>query len=78
MEATDPKDLREAYKHEKDPRIRARMVAVNSVCVKMDVGKTADCLMQCPNRVSHRARRFEEGGIGALRDLPRSGRPPPR
>jgi len=53
------------------------MVAINSVCMEeMDVGKTVDCLMQCPNWVSHWVRRFEEGGIDALRDLPRSGRPP--
>jgi len=76
MEETDPEDLRKAYRKERDPGVRARMVAVNSVCVKMDVGKTADLLMQCPDRVSHRARRSGEGGIGALRDIPRSGRPP--
>jgi len=74
MAETKPEDLKKAYKSEKDPRVRARMVAVNAVCVKTDIGKTADCLMQCPDRVSHRVRRFEEGGIDAIRDLPRGGR----
>ena len=36
----------------------------------------ADSLMQCPNWVLMWVRRFEEGGIDALRDLSKSGRPP--
>jgi len=47
------------------------------VCVKkVDAGDAAGYLMQCPNWVTHWVRRFEEGGIDVLRDLPRSGRPP--
>jgi len=77
MEETDPEELRKAYKREKDPRVRARMAAASMVCVKkVDAGKAADYLMQSPDRVSHRAGRSGEGGIDALRDLPRSGRPP--
>jgi len=34
MEETDPEDLRKAYKREKDPRVGARMAAVNMVRVK--------------------------------------------
>jgi len=33
-------------------------------------------MMQCPKWVTHWVRRFEEGGIDAIRDLPRIGRPP--
>jgi len=35
-----------------------------------------DSLMQCPNGILMWTRRFEEGGIDALRDIPRSGGPP--
>ena len=62
MTTTKPEDLRKAYKKEKDPHVVKRMAAVNMVCVHGDsIQDTADSLMQCPNRVSCRARRFEEG-----------------
>ena len=70
-------DLRNAYRKERDPRVRARMLAAHMVC---NLGKgtreTADSLMQCPDWVSVWVRRYGEGGTDALRDLPRSGRPP--
>jgi len=77
MTETKPEELKEAYKKERDPRVRARMAAVNAVCIlDYSISDTAELLMQSPDRVTHWARRFEEGGIDALRDLPRSGRPP--
>jgi len=43
MAETKPENLRKAYKREKDPKVRARMAAVNMACVKkVDVGKTAN------------------------------------
>ena len=77
MATTTPEDLKKAYRKEKDPRVIKRMAAVNMVCVCGDsIHETADRLMQCPNWVSMWVERFREGGITALRDLPRSGRPP--
>ena len=77
MEQTTPEDLKEAYKSEKDPRVVRRMAAVNMVCMRgKSIRDAADDLMRCPNWVSFWVKRFEEGGIDALRDLPRSGRPP--
>lgn len=77
MPAVTPEDLRKACKKEKDPRVVKRMVAVNMTCNHgQSHQETADMLMQCPNWVSFWVKRFEEGGIDALRDLPRSGRRP--
>jgi len=74
MAATNPEDLKKAYKKERDPRVRVRMVAANMVCIlDYSISDTAELLMECPDLVSHWARLFEEGGIDALRDLPRSG-----
>ena len=71
-----PEDLRKACKKEKDPKVVKRMVAVNMACnCNKSYQETADSLMQCPNWVSFWVQRFREGGIDALRDLPRSGRP---
>jgi len=76
MTETKPEEL-EAYKKERDPRVRARMAAVNAVCIlDYSISDTAELLMQSPDRVTHRARRSGEGGIDALLDLPHSGRPP--
>ena len=64
------KELKEAYKKEKDFRIRPRMIAVNMVCRQgKSIQDVADSLMQCPAWVSKWVERFEEGGIDALRDL---------
>ena len=69
---TTPKDLRNAYKKEKDPRVRARMAAVNRVCMNNDsIQKTADSLMQSPNWVSFWVECFEDAGIEGLRDSPK-------
>ena len=77
MPIVKPEDLKKAYKKEKDLRVKIRMAAVNMVCMHDDtIQTTADRLMQCPNWVSFWVERFREGGIDALRDLPRSGRKP--
>jgi len=59
MTETKPEELKEAYKREKDPRVRARMAAVNAVCIlDCSISDTAELLMQSPNRVTHRAGRL--------------------
>jgi len=70
-------EFKRAYRKEKDPRVVKRMAAVNMAHYNRESAQhVADSLMQCPNWVLMWVRRFEEGGIDALRDLPRSGRPP--
>ena len=77
MVETSKEEFKQAYRREKDPRVVKRMAAVNMAYYNQESTQhVADSLMQCPNRVLTWVRRFEEGGIDALRDLPRSGRPP--
>ena len=69
-------EFKKARKQEKDPKVRERIIAVHMVLnKKLDIQTIADSLMQCPNWVTKWVQRYEEGGIDALRDLPRSGRP---
>lgn len=68
--------FKRAYKQEKDLKVSRRMLAVNMVCINdQSIQHTADYLMQCPDWVSMWVQRYREGGIDALRDLPRTGRP---
>ena len=77
MVETSREEFKQAYRKEKDPRVVKRMAAVNMAYYNQESTQhVADSLMQCPNWVLTWVRRFEEGGIDALRDLPRSGRPP--
>ncbi len=77
MVETSKEEFKQAYRKEKDPRAVKRMAAVNMAYYNQESTQhVADSLMQCPNRALTWVRRFEEGGIDALRDLPRSGRPP--
>ena len=70
-------EFKRAYRKEKDLRVAKRMAAVNMAYYNQESTQyVADSLMQCPNWVLTWVRRFEEGGIDALRDLPRSGRLP--
>ena len=65
-----------AFKKEKDPKVRSRMLAVHIVRIRgFGIDETAENLMQCPNRVRMWVERYDLGGLDSLRDLPRSGRP---
>ena len=76
MDSTKLEELEKAYKKEKNHKVRARMVAVRMVRVRnMSVSETADIQGRCPNWVHNLLRRYDEGGLEGLRDLPRSGRP---
>ena len=69
-------ELEKACKKEKDYKIRIRMVAVRMVRVRnMPVEETASILVHCPTWVRDWLRRYDEGGLEGLRDLPRCGRP---
>ena len=77
MDETKQEELEKAYKKEKDGRVRVRMLAVHMVHVrKMSISDAADILLQADRWVYRWMRRYEEGGLEGLRDLPRSGRPP--
>ena len=52
------------------------MVAVRIVRVRsMSVEETADIRVRCPTWVRNWLRRYDEGGLECLRDLPRCGQP---
>ena len=69
--------FKEAYRQEKDLKVAKRLLAVNMILYRKETAqRAADILMQCPTWVLKWVRRFEEGGIDALRDRPRAGRPP--
>ena len=75
MDSTKLEELEKAYKKEKNHKVRARMVAVRMVRVRnMSVSETADIQGRCPNWVHNLLRRYDEGGLEGLRDLPKSGR----
>ena len=60
----------------KNYKVRTRMVAVRMVRVRnMPVEETADILVRCSMWVRDWLRRYDEGGLEGLRDLPRCGRP---
>ena len=69
-------ELEKAYKKEKDYKIRIRVVTVRMVRVRnMPVEETADILVRCPTWIRDWLRRYDEGGLEGLRDLPRCGLP---
>ena len=71
MNDTKREELEKACKKEKDHKVRARMVAVRMVRVRnMSVEEAADNLVRCPNWVCKWLRRYDEGGLQGLRDLP--------
>lgn len=56
MASITPEDLKKVYRKEKDPKVRARMAAVNMVCMKnASVQDAARYLVQCPNWASSRS-----------------------
>ena len=76
MNKTDAGDLKTAYRSEKDPRVRARILAVHMVRVrKKSVDETAADLLQSEKWVRNWLGRYDQGGLDSLRDLPRTGRP---
>ncbi len=65
-----------AFKKEKDPKVRSRMLAVHMVRIRgLGIDETTENLMQCPNWIRMWVERYDLGGLDSLRDLPRSGRP---
>ena len=75
MRETNKEDLKQAYKSEKDPRIKIRILAVHMVRVsKKSIDETAANLMQSERWVHNWLRRYDEGGLDDLRDLPQSSR----
>lgn len=58
-----------AYRRERDPDVKIRMVAVNTVLVLgHDLCDVAKVLMQSRDRVYFWVRRYGEGGMDALRE----------
>ncbi len=76
MDDRKREELRDAHHSEKSGHVRDRMLAVHCVVnMGMTHEDTADTLMRCPGWVGKWVARYREGGLPALRDLPRSGRP---
>ena len=75
MRETNKEDLKKAYKSEKDPRIKVRILAMHMARVRKKGidGTTAD-LIQSERWVHNWLRRYDEGGLDDIRDLPRSSR----
>ena len=72
MSATNKEDLKEAYRSEKDSRIRARMLAVHMIRTrKKSIDETAADLMQSERWIHNWLKRYDEGGLDTLRVLPR-------
>ena len=75
MDYTKLEELEKAYKKENDWKIRIRIITVRMVCVRnMSVNETVDIQGRSLNRVRDWLRRYDEGGLEGLRDLPRCGR----
>lgn len=58
------------------PRVRERLEMVKAAALGQDVAAIARWSGRTPRRVQHWLGRFRAGGIPALADAPRSGRPP--
>ena len=75
MNNIKPDELEKACKAEKNQAVRARIVAVRMVLfLGMSVTQTAEATVHCPTWVRKWLRRFDDGGLEGLRDLPRCGR----
>lgn len=65
-----PERLMAAYKVEKNPDVRARMLAVNIVCMYNErISFAAEMMMKSPAWVSKWVKIFKEGGIDAIRKV---------
>ena len=74
MRETNKDDLKKTYRSKKDYRIRAWIIAVHMVRVrKKGIGETATDPMQSERWVHDWLKRYDEGGLDSLRDLPRPG-----
>ena len=78
MDETDKKirELTEAMHAERDIRIRNRMMAVRGILAGYPTKDAAYFADVDRRTVQLWAARFDEGGIGGLRDAPGRGRPP--
>jgi putative transposase len=68
-------DLVEALRRERDARVRERILAVKIVYDGSSLSKAAETVGRTKRTIFNWVKRFREGGIEALRDKPRSGRP---
>ena len=72
MRETNKEDLKQAYKSEKDPQIKIRILAVHMARVrKKGIDETAADLMQSERWIRNWLRRYDKGGLDNLRNLPR-------
>jgi transposase len=58
------------------PRVRERLEMVKAAALGHDLGQIAAWSGRTPATVRHWLARFRDGGIAALGDAPRQGRPP--
>jgi putative transposase len=68
-------DLVEALKKERDARVGEKILAFKIVHDGSSLSKAAETVGRTKRTVFNWVKRFREGGIEALRDKPRSGRP---
>ncbi len=77
MHQLDKEEFRRAYKAERDPNMCRRLAAVwHFVYLCKDIEDAAEDSMCSRNTVYDCRWKYLSGGIDALRDSPRSGRPP--
>ena len=58
------------------PRVRERLEMVKAVALGEDVASIARWCSRSGRRIAYWVQRYGSGGVAALRDAPRSGRPP--
>ena len=77
MDSREREDLHAALDREKVVRVHVRLMLVHLVLDEGMTRKMAARILRKRGRwVSKWLARYAEGGLAALRDLPRSGRPP--
>ena len=58
------------------PRVRERLEMVKGLAQGQELATIAAWSGRSPRRIQHWLRRFQQGGVAALADAPRAGRPP--